>query len=71
MDEHLFAIESQIHLKVREKQLCLETLMGDKDELVVRESQGVFMMGESCPNTTMRGTFADTYDNKCSEYVQH
>lgn len=66
-DEHLFAIELQVRLKVKERRMCLQTLMGEKEGVEVEHLVDVVDLS---PSTSRRGTFAYTCEKKCLKCVK-
>jgi len=66
-DDHLFTIEIQVRLKVKQKGLCLQSLMGEK--VVCMEVCSTDPPAHS-PNTARRGTFAYTCEKKCLKCVK-
>ena len=65
-DDHLFGIEVHIRLKVKERNLCLQTLMGEKEEVVVSRTVNAL---NSIPPAPRRG-FRNTCESKCLKCVQ-
>jgi len=66
-DDHLFSIEVQVRLKVKQRGLCLQELMGEKQAVVEaprRDSQS------NSPSAARRGTFAYTCEKKCLKCVK-
>jgi len=69
-DEHLFSIEMQVRLKVKERRLCLQTLMGESVEMEGEVEVREVRQGDHSPNQHRRGTFAYTCENKCLKCVK-
>jgi len=67
-DDHLFGIEVHVRLKIKEQGLCMQTLMGEKDEPV--PSVLVQRSAETSPSASRRGTFTFTCENKCLKCVK-
>ena len=67
-DEHLFSIETQVRLMIKERGLCLGTLMGDKEEAAAVPVHVHHQ--EHSPSAHRRGTFAFTCENKCLKCVK-
>jgi len=66
-DEHLFSIEVHVRLKVKERNLCMQTLMGEKDEAV--EVTPVHHHNTS-PSSARRGNFTNTCEHKCLKCIK-
>lgn len=66
-DDHLFSIEVHVRLKVKERNLCLKTLMGEKEEVVERMP---VHQSHTSPSAARRGTFAYTCENKCMKCIK-
>jgi len=65
-DDHLFSIETQLRIKIKERNLCMKTLMGEKEEEVepVHVAQEHHHDPDS-PSAARRGTFTFTCEKKC------
>jgi len=66
-DDHLFSIEVHVRIKVKERNLCLKTLMGEKEEVV--ETRPV-QHSDHSPTSSRRGTFTYTCENKCLKCIK-
>jgi len=65
-DDHLFDIETHVRLKVKERNLCLKSLMGEKEEVRARESSAERRRLEGEDDRSRRDTFAaHTGCSKC------
>ena len=67
-DEHLFSIETEVRLRIKERGLCLGTLMGDKEEAAAVPVHVIYQ--EHSPSAHRRGTFAFTCEKKCLKCVK-
>ena len=67
-DEHLFSIEQEIRLKIRERSLSLKFLMGEKEEPV--EAQPEVSHSESSPQTGRRTTFTAHCQKNCLKCIK-
>ena len=65
--EHLFSIEAEVRAKIQERDLCLATLMGAKEEVEVAAAPG---QDQHSPSAARRGTFAFTCDRRCLKCVK-
>ena len=68
-DEHLFSIETQVRLLIKERGLCLGTLMGEEEE-AASVPVHAHLHHEHSPSANRRGTFAFTCENKCLKCVK-
>ena len=68
-DEHLFNIETQVRLLIKERGLCLGTLMGEEEE-AASVPVHAHLHHEHSPSANRRGTFAFTCENKCLKCVK-
>lgn len=66
-DDHLFTIEVEVRLKVKQRGLCLQTLMGEKEATV--ESVSPDPHGVS-PSVIRRGTFTHTCEKTCLKCIK-
>jgi len=66
-DEHLFSIEMEVRLKVKERGLCLQELMGEKVAVVETSSTDAHA---ASPSSARRGTFAYTCQKTCLKCVK-
>ena len=67
-DEHLFSIEEQIRLKIKERKLSLKFLMGEKEEPV--EAQPEVSHSPSSPQTERRTTFTAHCQKNCLKCIK-
>ena len=68
-DDHLFSIETQVRLMIKERGLCLGTLMGEKEEASAVPVHDVHHH-EHSPSAHRRGTFAFTCERVCLKCVK-
>lgn len=66
-DDHLFTIEAEVRVRVKQRGLCLQTLMGEKVEVTAAATPNP--TGTS-PGAARRGTFAHTCEKKCLKCVK-
>jgi len=66
-DDHLFSIEVEVRRKVKQRGLCLQALMGEKE--LVEEAVSVEAQDVS-PSTARRGTFAHTCEKTCLKCIK-
>ena len=66
-DDHLFTIEAEVRVRVKQRGLCLQTLMGEKVEVAAAATPNP--TGTS-PGAARRGTFAHTCEKKCLKCVK-
>jgi len=66
-DDHLFSIETQLRIKIKERNLCMKTLMGEKEEEVepVHVAHDPDHHDPDSPSAARRGTFTFTCEKKC------
>merc|ERR1712173_256637 len=66
-DDHLFSIETQLRIKIKERNLCMKTLMGEKEEEVepVHVGHDPDHHDPESPSAARRGTFTFTCEKKC------
>ena len=73
-DDHLFSIEQQIRIKVKERNLCMRTLMGEKEEEVELAAGDMphhhHHHDQHSPSVERRSTFTFTCENKCLKCVK-
>jgi len=73
-DDHLFSIETQVRIKIKERNLCLKSLMGEKDEEVEVDSDGehqdYHQHHQHSPSAERRATFTFTCEKKCLKCVK-
>lgn len=67
LDDHLFMIELEVRLKVKQRGLCLQTLMGEKETLVEVTTTEP---NPDSPSAARRGTFAYTCEKKCLKCIK-
>jgi len=66
-DEHLFSIEVQVRLKIKQRGLCLQTLMGDKETLTQPSTRDQHAVS---PSSARRQTFTRTCEKTCLRCVK-
>ena len=64
-DDHLFSIETQLRIKIKERNLCMKTLMGEKEEEVEPVHVAQQHLDPDSPSAARRGTFTFTCEKKC------
>jgi len=64
-DDHLFSIETQLRIKIKERNLCMKTLMGEKEEEVEPVQVAQDHHDPDSPTAARRGTFTFTCEKKC------
>jgi len=64
-DDHLFSIETQLRIKIKERNLCMKTLMGEKEEEVEPVHVAQQHLDPDSPSAERRGTFTFTCEKKC------
>jgi len=64
-DDHLFSIETQLRIKIKERNLCMKTLMGEKEEEVEPVHVAQEHHDPDSPSAARRGTFTFTCEKKC------
>jgi len=64
-DDHLFSIETQLRIKIKERNLCMKTLMGEKEEEVEPVQVAQDHHDPDSPSAARRGTFTFTCEKKC------
>jgi len=64
-DDHLFSIETQLRIKIKERNLCMKTLMGEKEEEVEPVQVAPDHHDPDSPSAARRGTFTFTCEKKC------
>jgi len=64
-DDHLFSIETQLRIKIKERNLCMKTLMGEKEEEVEPVQVAQDHPDPDSPSAARRGTFTFTCEKKC------
>jgi len=64
-DDHLFSIETQLRIKIKERNLCMKTLMGEKEEEVEPVHVPQEHHDPDSPSAARRGTFTFTCEKKC------
>jgi len=64
-DDHLFSIETQLRIKIKERNLCMKTLMGEKEEEVEPVHVAQHHHDPDSPSAARRGTFTFTCEKKC------
>jgi hypothetical protein len=65
-DDHLFSIEVHVKLKVKERNLCLKTLMGEKEKVV----ESLRVNQSSNRPTAVRRGFRNTCETKCLKCIK-
>eukprot|EP00092_Neocalanus_flemingeri_P009785 GFUD01010543.1.p1 GENE.GFUD01010543.1~~GFUD01010543.1.p1 ORF type:complete len:233 (-),score=37.83 GFUD01010543.1:66-764(-) len=66
-DEHLFSIEVHVRIKVKERNLCLKTIMGEKEAVVETR---VVELDDRSRTAARRRTFAYTCEKKCMKCIK-
>jgi len=66
-DDHLFTIEMEVRVRVKQRGLCLQTLMGEKDSVSEPSTRDLQTVS---PNSARRGTFARTCQKTCLKCVK-
>ena len=67
-DEHLFSIEQEIRLRVKERNLNMKFLMGEKEEEV--EVQLEMADAQTSPSSSRRTTFTAHCEKNCLKCVK-